>query len=72
MTQKTENTLHAFERKVLRRIFGPIQENGRWRLRWNKELYDINIVEDIKIKKLRWADHGGGKSAKKSVEWQIL
>jgi len=45
--------LNTFERKILRRIYGPTQEGGRWRPRWNRELYslysDPNIVEDIKI-----------------------
>jgi hypothetical protein len=53
--------LNTFERKILRRIYGPTQEEGRWRLRWNNELYslynDLNIVEDIKIRRLGWAGH---------------
>ena len=32
-----------------------------WRPRWNNELYtlynDLNIVEDIKIRRLGWAGH---------------
>ena len=36
---------------------------GRWRPRWNSELYSLynepNIVEDIKIKRLGWAGHIG-------------
>jgi len=52
--------LNTFDRKILRRIYGPIQEGGRWRPRWNKlyTLYnDLNIVEDIKIRRLVWAGH---------------
>jgi len=53
--------LNTFERKILRRIYGPTQEGGRWRPRWNIELYSLydepNIVEDIKIKRLGWAGH---------------
>ena len=37
------------------------QEGGRWRPRWNSELYGLcnepNIVEDIKIRRLGWAGH---------------
>jgi hypothetical protein len=53
--------LNTFERKILRRIYGPTQEGGRWRHRWNNELYSLYnepiIVEDIKIRRLGWAGH---------------
>ena len=49
------------ERKILRRIYGPTPEEGRWRPRRNSELYSLysepNIVEDIKIRRLGWAGH---------------
>ena len=51
--------LRTFQREVLRRIHGPIEDKGRWRHRWNSGIYnlykDLNIVEDIKIRRLRWA-----------------
>ena len=53
--------LNTFERKILRRIYGPTQEGGRWPPRWINELYSLysepNIVEDIKIRRLGWAGH---------------
>jgi len=53
--------LNTFERKILRRIYGPTQAGGRWLPRWNSELYCLykepNIVEDIKIGRLGWAGH---------------
>jgi hypothetical protein len=49
----------AFERKILRRIYGSTHEERCWRPRWNNELYSLykgpNIVEDIKIRRLEWA-----------------
>ena len=52
--------LNTFERKILR-IYGPTHEGGCWRPRWNNELYslykELNIVEDIKIRRLEWAGH---------------
>jgi len=61
ITQTAEQTLNTFERKILRRIYGPTQEVGRWHPRWNSELYSLykepNIVEDIKIRRLGWAGH---------------
>jgi hypothetical protein len=45
----------------LRRIYGPTHERGRWRPRWNNELYSLykepNIVEDIKIRRLEWVSN---------------
>jgi hypothetical protein len=45
----------------LRRIYGPINENGQWRCRYNTELYelykDTDIVNDVKLGRLQWAVH---------------
>jgi len=53
--------LNTFERKILRKIYGPTHERGCWRPRWNIEPYSVykepNIVEDIKIRRLEWAGH---------------
>jgi hypothetical protein len=61
LTQTAEQMLNVFERKILRRIHGRTQDGGRWRPRWNNELYSFykepNIVEDIKIRRLGWAGH---------------
>jgi hypothetical protein len=73
--------LNTFERKILRRIYGPIQEGGRWRPRWNNELYtlyiDLSIVEDIKIRRLGWAGHVTRTEEerippKKVFKWNLL
>jgi len=63
--QRAEQVLNTFEREILGRIYGPIQELGgggeRWRPKWNIDLYGLysgpNIVEDIKIRRLGWAGH---------------
>jgi hypothetical protein len=51
----------SFERKILRRIYGPIKENEIWRIRYNKELYKLydepEVSEMIKLKRLQWAGH---------------
>jgi hypothetical protein len=53
--------LNTFERKILRRIYGPTQERGCWHPGWNNELYSLykepNIVENIKTTRLEWAGH---------------
>ena len=61
LTQTAEQMLNTFERKILRRIYGPTQEGGRWHPRWNSEVYssynEPNIVEGIKIRRLGWVGH---------------
>lgn len=61
LTKKTEMMLGALERKILRRIFGPVQENSKWRIRYNHELYRLyksdDIVTHIKLRRLEWAGH---------------
>jgi hypothetical protein len=56
LTQAAEQMLNTSERKILRRIYGPIQGGGCWRPKWNNELYSLckepNIVDDIKIRRL--------------------
>jgi len=50
-----------FERKILRRIYGPTQEGGCWHPSWNNKLCSLykepNIVEDIKLIRLGWTGH---------------
>lgn len=63
LTQKEEQSLHTFERKVLRTIFGPVfdQNQNRWRRRFNHELMQLyrepDIVRTTKINRLRWLGH---------------
>jgi hypothetical protein len=53
--------LNTSERKILRRIYGPTHEGRCWCPSCNNELYSLynepNIVEDIKIRRLKWAGH---------------
>lgn len=57
----TQRALEAFERKVLRTIFGPVQEQGCWRTRYNFELYRLykepQVTQIIRSNRLRWLGH---------------
>jgi hypothetical protein len=51
-----------FERKVLRRIFGPTKErDDTWRIKTNEELDELlrhtNIINQIKSQRLSWFGH---------------
>jgi len=52
LTMEEERSLALFERKILRKIYGPVKENELWRTRQNDELEAIikgeNIVRFIK------------------------
>jgi hypothetical protein len=55
--------LTVFEKKVLRRVFGPKRDNGtgEWRKLHNEEISDVyslpNIVRVVKSRRMRWAGH---------------
>jgi hypothetical protein len=47
LTMEGERVLAVFERKILRKIYGPVKENELWRIRRNYELEDIIKGENI-------------------------
>ena len=54
--------LSAFERKILREIFGPTKEdNGIWGIKTNKELHELinhrNVIIYVKAQILSWFGH---------------
>ena len=55
------NKLLVFERKILRKIFGPNNENGIWRIKTNQELDEImkrkNKINFIRAQRLSWLSH---------------
>jgi hypothetical protein len=46
MTKKEEQAVLVFERKILRRIYGPKYEKGEWRTRTNRELEEMSKGEN--------------------------
>jgi hypothetical protein len=61
LSTQNMNALRIFERKVLRRIHGPIYEEGEWRIRNNAEVNTIlqgkDIVRYIKSRRISWLGH---------------
>jgi hypothetical protein len=63
LTKSDKNLLMISERKIMQRVYGPIQEGDIWRIRNNKELNrpingeDMRIVEFIKAQRIRWLQH---------------
>jgi hypothetical protein len=56
-----EAILGVFERKIMRAIFGPTNDNGEWKIKFNNELYtqykENDTVTYIKINGLNLARH---------------
>jgi hypothetical protein len=77
----TENELHKlliFERKTLRKIYGPVKDQENWRIRTDSELDTltggVNIVRYIKAQRLRWFGHiqrmEDDRMVKKLTNWK--
>jgi len=53
--------LRRFERKALRKIYGPVVDKGVWRIRYDNELCKLMGGEDIarfiKAQRIQWLDH---------------
>jgi hypothetical protein len=72
--------LLIFERKFLRKIFGPTRENQLWRIKTNDELDKLikhqNIINHIKALRLSWFGHvqrmPDSRTAKKIFHWTPL
>jgi len=52
----------VFEKKILRKIFGPTKEdNGNWRIKTSRQLDELikhrNIIDYIKAQRLSWFGH---------------
>jgi hypothetical protein len=58
LTNKMEKMLMTWERKILRKIYGPTCENGHSRIKINSELErkyrSQDIVSVIKVRRLEW------------------
>ena len=60
---REERRLKVFEKRALRRVFGPKRDEvtGEWRKLHNAELSDLysspNIVRMVKSRRMRWAGH---------------
>ena len=61
LTQKEEQAVLIFARKIFRRIYGAKYENGEWKSGTNRELEEMskgeNIVKWIKGRRIRWLGH---------------
>jgi hypothetical protein len=72
--------LRIFERKILRKIYGPVQEGDIWRIRYNEELNRVingeDMVKFIEAQRIRWLGHVKrmevGAMSRKMMERRLL
>jgi hypothetical protein len=63
LTKRDGKQLNIFERKVYRRILGPVHDNEKenWRILTNQEIYagveKPTIIETVRLNKLCWFGH---------------
>lgn len=61
LTVRDTNALRVFENKMLRRIFGGVWQDGRWRMRTNAEIHSLygspNVVDELAGRRLQWLGH---------------
>ena len=61
LTAVEKNALRRFERKVLRKIYGPVVDKVVWPIRYNNELCELiggeDIVRFVKAQRIQWLSH---------------
>jgi len=63
LTKRDRKQINIIERKVYRRILGPVYDNKKenWKILANKEIYAMvkkpTITETIRLNRLRWFGH---------------
>jgi hypothetical protein len=81
LTDREEQHLRIFERRILRKIFGPVQdEDGSWRIRMNYELNELignaDIVRFIKGIRIAWLGHvmrmDDKRTPKRILQWKPI
>jgi hypothetical protein len=61
MKKEDENILRRFERKIIRRMYGPVKQGREWRIRNNEEIDNIirkkDIVRFVRARRISWVGH---------------
>jgi hypothetical protein len=81
LINRDEQYLRIFERKILRTLFGPVQnDDGSWRIRMNHELSELignaDIVRYIKSRRIAWLGRvmqmDEKRTPKRVLEWKPI
>jgi len=81
LTNQDEQHLRIFERRILRKILDPVQnEDGSWRIRMNYELNKLienaDRVRFIKSRRIAWLGHvmrmDDKRTPKRILQWKPI
>jgi hypothetical protein len=77
LTDRDKQHLRIFECIILRKIFGPVQnEDGSWRIRMTYELNELienaYVVTFIKSRRIAWLGHVMRMDDKRILEWKPM
>jgi hypothetical protein len=80
LTAKEENNLRMCERQLLRKIFGPVNIDGVWRIRNNmktdKLIKGADIVRFIKAQRIKWLGNiqrlDRARLTRKLLDWKPM
>jgi len=81
LTDRDEQHLRIFECRILRKTFGPVQnEDGSWRIGMNYELSELignaDIVKFIKSRRVAWLGHvmrmDDKRTPKRILQWKPI
>jgi hypothetical protein len=81
LTNRDEQNLRTFERRILRKVFGPVQNGDvSWRIRMNYELSELvknaDIVRFIKSRRMAWLGYvmrmDEKRTLKRILEWKPI
>jgi hypothetical protein len=79
--ENNEENLRIFQRRILRKIFGPVQnEDGSWKIRMNYELSELvknaDVVRFTKTRRMDCLGHvmrmDKKRTPKKILEWKLI
>jgi hypothetical protein len=77
LTLREERKLRVFENRVLRRIYGPEEDEvtEEWRKLHNEELNDLYsspiIIQVIKSRRMRWVGKVACMGGRRSANWVL-
>ncbi|PSN34620.1 hypothetical protein C0J52_24196, partial [Blattella germanica] len=70
LTELDKSRLAVFERKILRKVYGPVKENGEWRLRlrWAGHIQKMKTSEMLR-KIMETKPEGRRKAGRPNLRW---